>query len=205
MSTRNHIRSMLAITAMSFLGAVSAAELAPDAQVKSTTQEVLEVIGRTSDQRSLEDLAESKVVPHFDFQRMSRLALGRAWSQATPAQQEALGREFQRLLVRVYTRALAAAGPSKAGVEVQPARKHTSANQVLVKTKITRSGHAPIAIDYRMENTPSGWKVYDVAVENVSLVLSYRGSFKAEIDKSGIDGLIRSLAEKNRAGDAKTG
>ncbi len=198
MTTRTHIRNMLAITAMSFFGAVSAAGMAPAVQVKATTEEVLAVIAANNDRQALNELAETKIVPHFDFKRMTQLAVGRTWSQATPQQQQALVREFRRLLVRTYTNALASVRPDKSSVEMLPTRPLASEDEVMVKTRVVESGRKPVSIDYHMENTPEGWKVFDVTVESISLVSNYRQSFKTQVEQGGIDGLIRALGEKNR-------
>jgi phospholipid transport system substrate-binding protein len=178
---------------------IQAADTAPDVLVKTTTEEVLAVIEQTSDRHRLVQLAETKVLPHFDFKRMTRLAVGKSWTQATPEQQQALEKEFRDLLVRTYTNALATGQRKKATVEVKPLRMQPDSAEVTVKTKVTEAGRQPVALDYQMAKTSAGWKVFDVVVENVSLVTNYRASFAEEVSKSGIDGLIKTLAEKNRA------
>lgn len=204
MTSRIRIRQFLAVSALALFGPMASAELPPDARVKATTEEVLAAVAATRDRQALHELADAKVVPHFDFRRMTQLATGRAWAQASPAQQEALTEEFRQLLVRTYTSALAAVGHTRARVAVQPARVLANGAEALVKTTVAEDGRPPVAIDYRMAKTPQGWKVYDVAVQEVSLVTNYRGSFAAQVDRDGIDGLIRALAEKNRSG-ARTG
>ncbi|MBX9810066.1 MAG: ABC transporter substrate-binding protein [Burkholderiales bacterium] len=171
---------------------------APDALVKATVDEVLSAIKQTRDKRALHELAEKKVLPHFDFQAMTRLAVGRSWRDASPAQQKALENAFRSLLVSTYTTALSQSAGSNQTVEVKPAQVKADETDVTVKTLVKEPGRQPIAIDYRMSKTPSGWKVYDVVVENLSLVTNYRGSFNSEISRSGIDGLIRTLESKNR-------
>jgi phospholipid transport system substrate-binding protein len=178
---------------------IQAADTAPDVLVKTTTEEVLAVIEQTSDRHRLVQLAETKVLPHFDFKRMTRLAVGKSWTQATPEQQQALEKEFRDLLVRTYTNALATGQRKKATVEVKPLRMQPDSAEVTVKTKVTEAGRQPVALDYQMAKTSAGWKVFDVVVENVSLVTNYRASFAEEVSKSGIDGLIKTLAEKNKA------
>jgi phospholipid transport system substrate-binding protein len=178
---------------------IQAADTAPDVLVKTTTEEVLAVIEQTSDRHRLVQLAETKVLPYFDFKRMTRLAVGKSWTQATPEQQQALEKEFRDLLVRTYTNALATGQRKKATVEVKPLRMQPDSAEVTVKTKVTEAGRQPVALDYQMIKTSAGWKVFDVVVENVSLVTNYRASFAEEVSKSGIDGLIKTLAEKNRA------
>ncbi len=170
---------------------------APDALVRSMVDEVLAVIKQNKDQKALVDLAEKKVVSNFDFKEMTRLATGRAWPQAGAAQQQALERGFRTLLVRTYTTALSqTSGETK--VEVKPVTLKAGESETLVRTVVTEPGRKPFAIDYRMWITPAGWKVYDVVVENLSLVTNYRSSFQSEIGRSGIDGLIKTIEDKNR-------
>lgn len=179
--------------------AVLAADIAPDALVKSTVDEVLAVIKQNKDKQSLRALAEQKVLPHFDFKHMTQLAVGAAWRQANPAQQQALEAGFRTLLVNTYTTALSVSATGTQTVEVKPVQLQSGQNNVTVKTLVKEPGKQPVAIDYRLANTPSGWKVYDFVVENLSLVTNYRGTFASEINRSGIDGLIKVLDEKNRA------
>lgn len=175
--------------------AVQAQGPAPDAVVKSTTDEVLAVIKETKDQRTLIEIAEKKVLPRFDFKRMTQLAVGQSWSKASPAQQEALERAFRTLLVRTYTAALSqSSGDTK--VDVKPA--NAQGGEATVRTVVSEPGRKPFTIDYRMSNGSGDWKVYDVVVENLSLVTNYRGSFQSEISRSGIDGLIKVIEEKNQ-------
>jgi phospholipid transport system substrate-binding protein len=184
-----------ALSAMVFALGAHAQE-APDALVKKTVDEVLGVIKQTKDQRKLIETAEQKVVPYFDFKQMTQLAVGRAWSQASAAQQEALERAFRTLLVRTYTAALVrSSGDTK--VDVKPSAK-SEGDETVVRTVAKEPGNQPVQIDYRMVKTPGGWKVYDVVVENLSLVTSYRTSFQSEIARSGIDGLIKTIEAKNQ-------
>ena len=183
---------------VSFVGASLAANNAPDALVKSTVEEVLSVIHQTKDKNALRKLAEEKVLPRFDFKQMTQLAVGTAWKKASPQQQQALESGFRTLLVNTYTGSLSLAAVGDSKVEVKPVRP-SGDNDTVVKTVVTQSGKPPGSIDYRMENNPEGWKVYDVLVEGVSLVTTYRGSFSQEVQQSGIDGLIKVLEAKNRA------
>jgi phospholipid transport system substrate-binding protein len=196
-STAFWIKGLAGLTTLILFGQVQAAIPSPDVLVKTTTEEVLAVISQTSDRRQLLQLAETKVLPHFDFTRMTTLAVGKSWRQASPQQQQALEKQFRDLLVRTYTNALAGGKRMNATVAVAPLRLQPDSTEVTVKTRVTAPGSQPIPIDYQMEKSPSGWKVYDVVVADVSLVTNYRDSFGAEIAKSGIDGLIKSLAEKN--------
>jgi len=170
---------------------------APDALVKSAVNEVLGVIKQNRDQSTLIDLAEKKVVAHFDFRQMTQLALGRSWSQATPAQQDALERAFRTLLVRTYTAALSQSS-GETRVDVKPAALKAGDTETVVRTLAFEPGRKPVQIDYRMRNASGGWKVYDVVVENLSLVTNYRSTFQSEITRSGIDGLIRTIEAKNQ-------
>jgi phospholipid transport system substrate-binding protein len=188
---------MTALLALLVALPVQAQGTAPDALVKSTVNDVLGVIKQTKDQRTLVDLAEKKVLPHFDFKRMTQLATGQSWAKASPAQQEALERAFRTLLVRTYTAALSqSSGETK--VEVKSPNLKPGDSETVVRTLVSEPGRKPFAIDYRMRNGDGGWKVYDVVVENLSLVTNYRGSFQSEIARSGIDGLIKSIEAKNQ-------
>lgn len=179
-----------------FFAVLAHAQEAPDALVRKTVDEVLSAIKQTKDQKQLQELAEAKVVPYFDFKEMTRLAAARSWSQASPTQREALEKAFRTLLVRTYTAALTRVS-SQAKVVVKPASA-TNGDDVVVKTIATEPGRQPVQIDYRMAKTPGGWKVYDVIVENLSLVTSYRSSFQSEIARSGVDGLIKTIEDRNR-------
>lgn len=194
------IRSFVVLFALA-AGAPSvagAADAAPDALVKTTVSEVLSVIKQNKDKRVLHDLAEKKVLPHFDFRQMTQLAVGRSWREASPEQRKKLEDGFRSLLVSTYTTALTETATSDAKVEVKPAAVKPDQTDVTVRTVAKQSGRQPVAIDYRMNRTADGWKVYDVVVENLSLVNNYRGSFNSEISRSGIDGLIKSLEAKNK-------
>ena len=198
--TLHLLASWLLLTAIPVL----AANIAPEALVKSTVDEVMIVIKKNKDKQVLHQLAEQKVLPHFDFKRMTQLAVGKAWREANPKQQQALENAFRTLLVNTYTSALTqSAAGAGATINVMPARPQSGRDEVMVKTVVKESGKQPLAIDYRMESTPAGWKVYDVIVEDVSLVMNYREEFASEIRRSGVDGLIKVLEQKNRA-PAKT-
>lgn len=174
------------------------AQTAPDALVKSTADEVLSVIKTNKDRRALVDVVEKKVLPNFDFQAMTRMAVGRHWREASPAQQQSLENAFRTLLVTTYTQALMQNTSAQQAVEVRPLAVKPSDDDVTVKTLVQDSSRKPVAIDYRLSKAASGWKVYDVVVENLSLVTNYRSSFSSEISKTGIDGLIKALEAKNK-------
>ena len=196
------MKSVSRITALVLVIALScsayAQGTAPEVLVKSTVDEVLSVIKQSKDGKTLRQLAEQKVLPRFDFRQMTQLAVGTAWRKADPQQQKALEDRFRLLLVNTYTSSLRLATGRDRTVEVKPVQK-TARNEVTVKTLVKEAGRPPIAINYRMESQPGGWKVFDVVVEGVSLVTTYRGSFAEEVRRSGIDGLIRVLDEKNRS------
>ena len=170
---------------------------APDALVKSTVDEVLAVMRQNKDPQTLVALAEQKVLPYFDFTRMTQLAVGRKWREATPEQRQALENAFRTLLVNTYSAAISTGVTPADKVDVKPAEG--SGDNVVVRTVVHRSGKPPVPVDYRLAKKPEGWKVYDVVVENVSLVQTYRSSFSEEINRSGIDGLIKVLEQKNAA------
>ena len=197
------IRKIVAVLGAVTLMAASAANLAfaqsaPDALVKSTVDEVLGVIKTGKDRRVLSEVVEKKVLPHFDFQAMTRMAVGRHWREASPTQQQSLENAFRGLLVTTYTQALSQAATPEQSVDVRPLAVKPADDDVTVRTLVKDASRKPLAIDYRLAKAATGWKVYDVVVENLSLVTNYRDSFNQEITKSGIDGLIKALEAKNK-------
>ncbi len=178
-----------------------AAEMAPDELARATTEDVLAIVKKDKDiqsgnQKKIFDLVEARIVPHFDFTRMTQLAVGRYWRQASPSQQQALASEFRTLLVRTYSSAFTQY--RNQSVEFKPLRANPGDTEVTVRSEIRESGRPPVPIDYAMQKTANGWKVFDVTVEGVSLVTTYRGTFSEEVQRGGIDGLIKTLAEKNK-------
>lgn len=190
----------LLLAAVSLLAPVAQAQQAPDALVRSTVDEVLGILKQNSDRRALQDIVEKKVLPHFDFRAMTQLAMGRAWRDATPAQQKALESAFRTLLVRTYTTALAETAGVERRVEVKLVQLKPGEDYTTVRTLVREPGRQPLAIDYRMTLKDKAWKVTDIVAENASLVINYRSTFSNEITRSGIDGLIRVLEDKNRQG-----
>lgn len=190
------ILALICAAVVSLAWPAGAAESTPDALVKSTTDEVLAVIRNNKDKRTLRDLAEKKVLPNFDFRAMTQLAVGRYWREANPAQQQSLEDAFRTLLVNTYTTSLSVAATGKETVEVKPSE--SKGNEAVVRTLVRAPGRQPLAVDYRMARQGDSWKVYDVIVENLSLVTNYRSTFASEIGRSGIDGLIKALEAKNR-------
>lgn len=173
----------------------------PDVLVRKTTEEVLNVVRGDKDIRAgnvprIVQLIEEKVAPHFDFERMTRLAVGRSWREASPVQREALVKEFRTLLVRSYSAAFTAY--IGIAVEYRPFKMNPGDSETTVQTLIKLPGGAPpMGVDYDLGNTTGGWKVYDVRVAGASLIINYRNLFAQEIQSDGIDGLIKSLVEKN--------
>ncbi len=182
-----------------------AQESAPDALVKNVTNDVLNIVRQDkeiqsgSTQRAVE-LVQEKVLPHFNFSRMTALAVGRDWRQATPEQKKTLTEEFRTLLVRTYSNALTEY--KNQTIDFRPTRMQPGDTDVTVRSEVKQPGAQPIGIDYAIEKGSDGWKVYDVVVGGVSLVTNYRESFAAEVRNGGIDGLIKSLQSKNSGGTA---
>ena len=177
-------------------------DLAPDALARKVTEEVLAIVRADKDiqagnHKKILDLVEAKVLPHFNFTRMTRLAVGAPWRRASTAQQQSLTNEFRLLLVYTYTNAFTQYRDQV--VEYKPLKLQTGDTDVVVRSLVKQKGGAdPIDINYSMEKTDASWKVYDVTIAGVSLVQNYRSSFNSEIQRSGIDGLIATLATKNR-------
>jgi phospholipid transport system substrate-binding protein len=179
---------------------------APDVLVRSVTTEVVELISKDKDIRSgdrgkLIQLIEAKVLPHFNFQSMTALAMGQSWNKATAPQKKQLTEEFKTLLVRTYASALAAYSDQR--FEYRPLRARPTDTDVTVQVRVIQPGAQPVPIDYAMEKTGSGWKVYDVMVGGVSLVANYRTEFNGTVRTSGVDGLIKNLQSKNRSLESK--
>ena len=184
--------------------ALAQAGKAPDALIKEVSTDVLESVRadrsiKQGDVQKVIALVDIKVMPHVDFQRMTASAAGRYWRQATPEQQKRLQDEFKLLLVRTYSGALAQVQDQT--VELKPMRNAPADTEVVVRTEVKGRGD-PIQLDYRLEQTPGGWKIYDVNVLGVWLVESYRNMFSQEISASGIDGLITKLAARNKSAGA---
>ena len=197
------LKIMLCVFAIAASGAGFSAEITPDALVKLTSQDVLAIVKQDKDiqsgnQKKIYELVDAKVLPHFDFTHMTTLAVGRHWKTATPTQQQALVKEFRALLVRTYSSSLATY--KNQTIDYKPLKSQPGDTDVTVKTQVLQSGGQPIPIDYSMEKTAAGWKVYDITVDGVSLVINYRSSFANEIRQSGIDGLIKTLVNKNQDG-----
>ena len=196
------MNKLLKLIALLFglMGAAQAEMLAPDVLINSTIQEVIAVVKQDKDiqagnQKKILALVDAKVLPHFDFTRMTKLAVGKYWRTASAEQKQVLAAEFRNMLVRTYTKAFTVYRDQT--VEVKPFKLAADATEVTIKTSINKPGAAPVPVDYEMEKTPEGWKAFDISIEGVSMVTSYRNSFATQIEQSGIDGLIKVISDKN--------
>jgi phospholipid transport system substrate-binding protein len=185
----------------SFLAPAAAQELSPEQLVQKITNDVLAAVKSdkalaAGDKQKAVKLAEEKVLPYIDFEYATRLAVGRAWRQASPEQKSRLVTEFRNMLVRTYSNSVQAYEGQT--LKVLPSRgKSDSADEATVRTQFVRTGGQPLPIDFAMHKVGNAWKVYDITVEGVSLVLTYRSEFDAIVKQQGIDGLIQALAQKN--------
>ena len=190
-----------------FLGLVLAAsplfaqEEAPDTKIKKVTEDVLTIVRQDKDIQSGNtkkaiDLVEARVIPHFNFQRMTALAMGRDWNKASPEQKTRLSEEFKTLLVRTYSNALTSYRDQT--LRYKPFKMQPGETDVVIKTEIVQPGAKPIQLDYSLEKQGNDWKVYDVIVAGVSLVSNYRDTFNQEVRANGVDSLIQMLANKNK-------
>jgi len=193
---------MLAVFFAPVAGFAAGETMAPDEQVRTVTNEVLTIVRsdksiQAGDNNRILALVDEKVLPHFDFRRMTSLAVGRDWRSASPEQQERLIAAFRTLLVRTYSNALTQYRDQT--IEVKPLRSSPADKTVRVSTEVRQAGAQPILLDYALAQADKGWKVFDVTVAGVSLVTNYRSSFGDEISTKGIDGLIASLEAKNKS------
>ncbi|MFO1325685.1 MAG: ABC transporter substrate-binding protein [Burkholderiales bacterium] len=200
----------LATLVVAFAGLAGAgatlAQEAPDAMVKRVSQEVLQIIKsdpkvQAGDQQRIREVVETKLLPNFDFEKITSLAMGRNWRQATPEQQKQLIDQFRTLLVRTYSGALTQYRDQT--MDYKPLRADAAATDVTVKTEVIRPSQAPVQIDYGMIKTAAGWKVYDIVVGGISLVTNYRDEFNEQIKNGGVEGLIKSLTTKNQGTPAR--
>lgn len=194
------------IAALCLNAGALAQEQAPEVLIKNVTNEVLEIVRKDKEiqsgsTRKAIDLVEAKVLPHFNFTRMTQLAVARDWRQASPEQQKTLTAEFRTLLVRTYSKALTEY--KNQTIDFRPFKMQPAETDVKVRTLINQPGATKaIDLDYYLDKQPNGWKVYDIEVGGVSLVTNYRSEFTAEVRKGGIDGLIATLQKKNKTGEA---
>jgi phospholipid transport system substrate-binding protein len=203
------MRRIILAAAVAWSGMALAQETTPpDVLVKNVTLEVVELIAKDKEIKSgnkakLIAVIETKVLPHFNFAAMTALAMGQQWSKANAEQKKRLTEEFKTLLVRTYASALAAYSDQK--LDFRPLRAKPTDTDVTVNVRVLQPGAQPVTIDYSMEKTATGWKVYDVNVGGVSLVANYRTEFATTVRESGVDGLIKSLQSKNRSLSGPTG
>ncbi|MDR2164772.1 MAG: ABC transporter substrate-binding protein [Zoogloeaceae bacterium] len=197
------MKRWLLLSLMLFCAAAGAQDAAPDALVRTVTDDVLAAMRADKDIQKGSSgktvaLVENKVLPYFNFDRMTALAVGRDWNKATPQQKKQLANLFQNLLVRTYSNALSSYRDQT--VRYKPFSMKPGDTDALVRTEVVKPGGRPIQLDYSLEKSGPGsaWKVYDVVVSGVSLVTNYRDTFAQEVRKGGIDGLIQSLADKNK-------
>jgi phospholipid transport system substrate-binding protein len=196
---------LLGLTMLCFSIAAFAIE-GPDELVKRTAEDVLATVKsdadiQAGDQGKIYALAEEKILPNFNFDKVSRLVLGKNWTKATPDQKSAFQTEFRTLLIRTYATALSKY--KNQTIDYKPLRMADGASTASVKTAILQPGGQPIAVDYSLEKKADTWKVYDIVIEGVSLVTNYRGQFAQEIRQNGLDSLIKKLGDKNKAAAAK--
>jgi phospholipid transport system substrate-binding protein len=202
--------TLVAAGTLAFSG-YAAAQEAPDALIKRVSEEVMAVAKTDKDvqsgnSRRIQQVVDEKILPYVDFQRMTALAAGRYWRDATPDQQKRLTDEFRSLLMYTYSGAISQIRDQK--IEYRPLRADPADTEVVVNTQVIQPRAEPIQLSYRLEKTPAGWKIFDMNVLGAWLVETYKGSFASEISKSGVDGLIKTLADRNKklAGNiAKTG
>ena len=196
---------LLALMAGFVSAQVLAADTSPDVLARTTTNEVLAILKQDKDLQNgnlgkVHQLVEAKILPNFDFNRMTQLVIGKHWPSATAQQKQALVTEFRNLLVRTYASSLTAF--TNQTVEFKPLTIKPDDTDVTVRSEIRQPGGQPIPIDYRMYKTAFGWKIYDVAIDSVSLVTNYRSSFSSTIRQKGIDGLIKTLAGQSSRNSA---
>jgi phospholipid transport system substrate-binding protein len=201
---------LLTLNLLQFAAPAFAQLEGPDALIKRISQEVVDTAKNDKDiqggnQKKVLELVEAKILPHVNFQRMTSLAAGRFWREATPEQQQQLTNEFRSLLVYTYSGAISQIKDQQ--LEFRPLRGSAADTEVEVRSQVLQPRGEPIQLNYRLEKTPAGWKIYDVNVLGAWLVESYKGSFATEIGKGGMDGLIKTLSDKNKrlaANAAKT-
>ncbi|MES2151578.1 MAG: ABC transporter substrate-binding protein [Pseudomonadota bacterium] len=195
------IKQVIAFAALAFAASAFAAPETPDALVKRISGEVIETAKadkeiQAGNQQRVMDLVETKILPYVDFERMTSLAAGRFWREATPEQKKALTAEFRTLLVFTYSGALSQI--KNETVEFKPMRADPADTEVEVRSQVNVARGEPIQLNYRLSKGASGWKIFDINVLGAWLVETYKGNFAAEISKSGVDGLIKALAERNK-------
>ena len=199
------LKNIIFLCVLSFASANVYANIGPDELVRKTADDVISTIKQdkdiqAGDTNKIYKLAEEKILPNFDFERISRVVLGKAWRKATDKQKTEFKYEFKNLLLRTYAVALSKYKDQK--IEYKPLRMKPTDEIVKVKTEIIQSGGQPIDVDYALAKQDDGWLVIDIIIEGVSLVTNYRSQFASEIKKNGMDSLIIELAKKNKTNDS---
>jgi len=196
------LKHLFAVATIAFLaaGPAAAADEKPDVLVKRISNEVIDTVKADKDiqagnQKKLMDLVDAKILPYVDFEKSTAMAAGRFWRQATPEQQKALQTEFRALLVHTYAGALSQI--KNETVEFKPMRASDSDTEVEVRSQVNVARGEPVTLNYRLVKEPAGWKIYDINVLGAWLVETYKGTFASEINKTGIDGLIKKLHDRN--------
>ncbi|GGX74399.1 hypothetical protein GJV26_14440 [Massilia dura] len=199
------IKQLIAVAAIAFattgFAAAQGTNEAPDQLVKRISSDVLNVAKTDKDiqagnTRKVMDLVETKILPYVDFERMTALAAGRYWREATPEQKRALSTEFRTLLIYTYSGALSQVRNET--IEFKPLRADATDTEVEVRSQVNMTRGEPVLLNYRVAKGADGWKIYDINVLGAWLVETYKGTFNTEISKGGIDGLIKTLAAKNK-------
>lgn len=199
------LHKLLLVASLAFsapgIAGQSTAQEAPDALVKRITQEVVDTARndkeiRAGNRKRIRTLVETHILPHVDFQRATAMTVGRFWREATPQQQQQLIDEFRALLIHTYSGALSQIGDQK--LAFMPLRAAPGDDEVEVRFQVQQPRGETINVSYRLYKAGDGWKVYDVNLLGAWLIETYKGNFTTEIGRSGIDGLIRTLSEKNR-------
>lgn len=190
---------------MCAVGVARAEVVAPDVLIAATVHDVLSIVKQDKDiqagnQKKILALVDAKVLPHFDFTRMTQLAAGKHWRTATPEQKKVLVAEFRNMLVRTYAKAFSEYRNQT--IDVLPFKMAADATDATVKTAINKPGGQPISVDYEMRKSADGWKAFDIIIGGVSMVMSYRGTFDSEVQQNGIEGLIKTLSDKNTSADS---
>lgn len=195
-----HMKLLALVFSALFAASAAAQDLGPEELVRKVTADVLDTVKadkdlQSGDRKKALALAEQKILPLVDFREATLLAVGKTWHAATPAQQDRLVSEFRSMLVRIYSNAIDVYRGQT--MQVLPVRLPPGATEVTVRNRYLRQGRPPVSVEYAMKKAAQGWKIYDITVEGVSLVLTYRAEFEQVTRVSGIDGLIKRLTEKN--------
>jgi phospholipid transport system substrate-binding protein len=199
------IKSAFVLVAAFAATSVLAQEVAPDVQIKTVTVDVIAIIKADKDIQAgnpakVAVVVETRILPLFDFTRMTQLAVARNWHVATPEQQKSLTAEFKTLLVRTYSTALS--NYRDQVIEFKPLRAAAGDTEVMVQSLVKQPGSDALTMDYALAKEETGWKVYDIKIDGISLITTYRETFADKVREGGVDGLIKSLVDKNRHGEA---